>query len=190
MREHETANTNQKEKAEKHPLLTATLHQIATSRSINLVFTPTLSHFRAYIAVFPPPPSAADKKKPPEVQFDKPSRKPPLLVVYGLVQLHRDTSEWSAQGVGSSVANCVEAGKRAGRRIEFVEERAWDVRVGMGDGEGKRKTGWEERLPMLNGSVRRVGLESEDGGWSGRTVEIGRVLGRWCRFQEGKWDED
>jgi hypothetical protein len=38
---------------------------------------------------------------------------------------------------------------------------------------------------MLNGSVRRAGLESEEGGWSGRTVEVGRILARWFKFRKG-----
>ncbi|KAL2066363.1 hypothetical protein VTL71DRAFT_2434 [Oculimacula yallundae] len=183
----------------KHPLLTPTLHQILTSRSINLVFIPTLSHLRAYLAIFPIEDKQAGDKSArvaPQRQFEKKGNRVPLLVVYGLVGLHRDTSEWSAQGVGDSVAALVEAGWRARRGVVSLEEREWDGGAdGVGDGdegvEGGRekRTGWDERLPILNGSVKRVGLESEDGGWSGRTVEVGRVLGRWFRFERGEWDQ-
>lgn len=41
---------------------------------------------------------------------------------------------------------------------------------------------WDEKIPMLNGSVKRAGFESEEGGWSGRTIEVGRVLARWFKF--------
>ena len=121
-------------------------------------------------------------------------------MIYGIVELHRDTSEWSAQGLGNSLAALVEAGYRSGRRSVVVEERKMDDCVveleegltGLGEGEGEprkvlRKC-WQERVPMLNGSVRRIGLESEDGGWSGRTVEVGRILGRWFRFKTGEWE--
>jgi len=124
----------------------------------------------------------------------------PLLVVYGLVESHRDTSEWSAQGLGASMATLVEAGWRGemGARVLLCEERVdgvvgrdgggEDVGGGHGDeGEGEKQW-WEERIPMLSGSVRRDGMEGETG-WSGRTVEIGRVLGRWCRFGKGDWDD-
>lgn len=123
-------------------------------------------------------------------------RKWPLLVVYGLVELHRDTSEWSAQGMGNSLAGLVEAGWRCRRKIVLVEERKDSRETQVIDAEGverdeqeiRLRKCWEERLPMLNGSVKRAGLESEDGGWSGRTVEVGRVLARWFGFGRGEWD--
>ena len=114
--------------------------------------------------------------------FDKPGKKTPLLVVYGFVELHRNTSEWSAQGLGNSLSGLVEAGGRSGRRIVVIEERK------MGEQRGEGRKNWEDRVPMLNGSVRRVGLESEDGAWSGRTVEVGRIIGRWFRFGRCDWD--
>jgi len=129
---------------------------------------------------------------PPEKNLDRPGKKTPLLVIYGLLELHRDTSEWSAQGLGNSVAGLVEAGWRAGRKVVLFEERGMDHGSGDVGAEGARKSRgkvWEERVPMLNGSVRRAGLESEDGGWSGRTVEVGRILARWFKFGRGQWED-
>ena len=40
---------------------------------------------------------------------------------------------------------------------------------------------YHRRLPMLNGSSRRAGL-NESAAWSGRTVEVGVVLRRWFEF--------
>lgn len=151
----------------------------------------TLSHLRAYLAVF----SSAETtgQGPPEKKFDKPGKKAPLLVVYGLLELHRDTSEWSAQGLSNSVAGLVEAGWRTGRKVVVLEERRMEEESGDVDLE-ERKTGnkvWEEGVPMLNGSVRRAGLESEDGGgWSGRTVEVGRILARWFKYEKGDWEDE
>lgn len=107
----------------------------------------------------------------------------PLLVVYGLVELHRDTSEWSAQGLGNSVAGLVEAGWRGRWEVVVIEER-------KDEEEEERSKVWEQRVPILSGSVRRAGMENEDGGWSGRTVEVGRILGRWFRFGRGDWSVD
>jgi len=179
--------------ATRHPLLIATLHQIVTSRFVNLVFVPTLSHLRAYLAVFSGEAKGQRGEKeeggPPKQSFEKMGKWTPLLVVYRMVALHRDTSEWSAQGLGSSIAALVEAGWRGGRRVVVVEERDLHDESEGGEGAEIRTTGWEERLPMLNGSVKRVGLESEDGGWSGRMVEVGRVYGRWFSFERGDWDQ-
>ncbi|KAK2624397.1 hypothetical protein QTJ16_006347 [Diplocarpon rosae] len=173
-------------KETKHPLLTATLQQVATSRCVDLAFAPTLSHLRAYLAVFPPPQCVRKGGELPYAHFEKKGDRKPLVVVYGLVALHRDTSQWSAQGLGDTVAALVEAGKRSGRCVVVVEEKELDF---GNDAQGGR-TAWGDRLPMLNGSVRRAGLESQDGAWSGRTVEVERVLGRWFAFKRGEWDED
>jgi hypothetical protein len=175
-----------------HPLLIPTLRQIATSRSIKLVFIPTVSHLRAYLAVFP----SSDDANAGLSGFTENTKERSLLVVYGLVELHRDTSEWSAQGLGNSIAGLVEAGWRGQREVVVIEERKIDLDddlelgdLGIENEEGRRRDSskvWEQRVPMLNGSVKRAGMESEDGGWSGRTVEVGRILGRWFRFEEGQ----
>jgi hypothetical protein len=139
----------------------------------------------------------------------------PLLVVYGLVELHRGTSEWSTQGLGSTCAALVEAGRRSGRRVVLVEERpVGDEEEGAGEGGGEEVEGagdndgeddgernlrmerevrerggkgiWHEKLPILSGSLRRAGAEVEYGG---RTVEVGMVLRRWFTFGRGEWED-
>ncbi len=197
----------------KHPLLIPTIHQVAISRHLATVFTHTISHIRAYLSVFPSP-SPNSVQPPPAQHFDKPGTKTPLLVVYGLVALHRDTSEWSVQGLGTSIAALVEAGRRAGARIMLVEESELDT-VSSRNGDGydrwateldnevesevdelrrprqERNTNtalWKERLPMLNGSTRRSGFDSADGGWSGRTVEVQSILARWFLPGNADWE--
>jgi len=179
----------------RHPLLIPTLHQIATSKYVDLVFVPTVSHLRAYLSVFPPSQGGNDDEgRPPEPKFDKPGKKGPLLIVYGIVQLHMDTSEWSAQGLGNSVAGLVEAGWRASRRVVVFEERKVedDARETeeVEQQKSKRKTGWDEKVPMLKGSARRAGFESEGSTWSGRTIEVGRIFARWFKFGRSDWDID
>ena len=46
-------------------------------------------------------------------------------------------------------------------------------------GDGGGLDAWMEQVPVLSGSVRFGGDERV---WAGRTVEVGRVVGRWCRF--------
>jgi hypothetical protein len=120
-----------------------------------------------------------------------------LLIVYGFVELHRDTSEWSAQGLGNSVSGLVEAAWRTQRRVILVEERKEVEIIREGREEEDQQVNhnparkaWEDKVPMLNGSVRRAGFESEDSAWSGRTIEVGRVLARWFKFGRGEWDID
>jgi len=150
--------------------------------------------------VFPPPKA---KIPPPGRDYGgngKGKRGAGLIVLYGILELHKDTSEWSAQGLGDTLARVVEAGRRTGTRIILLEEsKGVEVKNTLGvereGDEDKREDrrkggwkGWEERLPMLNRSVKRVGFESEGAGWSGRTVEVGRILARWFRFGKGEWE--
>jgi hypothetical protein len=155
-------------------LIVPTLRQVAASRHISLVFVDTVSHLRAYLATFPP----EIEKRPPEQNING-SPKGPLIVVYGLLGLHRHTSEWSAQGLGNSAAVLVEAGW--GQKVVILERRD--------EGDREQKL-WEERLPILNGSARRAGVEGEDAVWSGRTVEVARILGRWFTFEGDLGGED
>ena len=153
-----------------------------------MVFIPTVSHLRAYLSVFPKEERDYDSGQSGEAKKKTPL---PLLVVYGLVEMHRDTSEWSAQGLGNSVAGLVEAGWRGALEIVVVErkgdgEGGLDLEDGLEMGDARKV--WGQRMPMLNGSVRRAGMGSEDAGWSGRTVEVERVLGRWFRFRNGSWE--
>jgi hypothetical protein len=158
------------------------------------VFIPTVSHLRAYLSAFEEEEASEPVKE---------ERQVPLIVVYGLVGLHSDTSEWSAQGLGNSLSLLVEVGDRCGRGVVCIEERATEeVRENLGareedevvdDEESEERKWkqackvWEQKVPMLNGSVRRAGMTSEDEAWSGRTVEVGRIFARWFRFGRGDW---
>ncbi|KAL3427394.1 hypothetical protein PVAG01_00904 [Phlyctema vagabunda] len=199
-------------------LLLPTLQQLATSRYITVVFVPTLTHLRAYLSIVPGLDST--KPGPPDRQWQRPGTNKPSLVVYGLLECHRYTGEWSAQGLGCSLAALVDAGRRGKRQIIVIEERTpvteaaaldaneeeqqgedtgelieeirsleEDPAALDNDGLGQIWKGWYERVPMLSGSGPRLGLGIEDAGWSGRTVEVGRIFGRWFKFTKGTWED-
>jgi hypothetical protein len=65
-----------------------------------------------------------------------------------------------------------EAGRRVGLGVVVVESR------GSGSQQGMMAEVLGERVPVLSGSARR------ELGWAGKTVDVGRVLGRWFRFRE------
>ncbi|KAK7982169.1 hypothetical protein PG988_004407 [Apiospora saccharicola] len=199
-------------------LLSSPLYRLSISRHIRTIYTPTVTHLRAYLAVFSP--TVSTNILPPPSTFRSPTtRKPPHLILYGLVALHRDTSEWSAQGLGTTCAAVAETGRRLGWRAEVADppppplspyqHSQVDYDDGdeqqplrdetRDDGKGSRVSGKEalqrllrEKVPMLSGGVAlRPGLfdADEGGAWSGRAVEVGRVLSRWCDFGKGEWDE-
>lgn len=149
-----------------HSLLKASLHQIAVSRHIRILFTPTVTHLRSQLSVF----SSDDAPIPPPPNHD-PDAHQPVLVVYGLLELHRDASEWSAQGVGNSAALLADAAARNAFRAVIIEP------ISPGDlGGVEHLVG--EMLPLLNGTLRKA-----DGTWSGRTVSVRQVLSRWFTFE-------
>ncbi|KJZ79984.1 hypothetical protein HIM_00698 [Hirsutella minnesotensis 3608] len=151
-----------------HPLLRAPLMQVAVSRHIHVAFVPSVAHLRSYLVTFssgdsgtqPPPPRVAGTET-------WASGRAPLLLAYGLLELHRDGSEWSAQGLNTSAAGLVQAAARNGLRAAIVEPRKTDSPDEFGAVLG-------EDVPLLNGSTVK-----DDGTWPGRVVSIKRVLDRW-----------
>ncbi|OHW97044.1 hypothetical protein CSPAE12_04285 [Colletotrichum incanum] len=157
------------------PLLSATLYQTAVARHIRILFIPTVTHLRAYLSAFDP----SDSLTPPPPNYPPPSsgkRRAPLLLVYGFLNLHCDSSEWSAQGLSNSAAVLIEAARRTDFKPVIVESK------GAG-GHEDFKALLRDDVPVLSGGSRRG-----EGVWTGRTVEIKQVLGRWFRFQMGQWD--
>ncbi|KPA40993.1 hypothetical protein FLAG1_06138 [Fusarium langsethiae] len=159
-------NTENSAMEHSHTLLNATLYQTAISRHIRIIFAPTVTHLRAYLSVFTPKNSLVSA--PPN---HTPDSRTPLLLVYGLMALHRDASEWSAQGIGNSAAFLVDAASRNGFRAAIVEPQ------GVGGHEDLEQLGGE-MIPLLNGTAKR-----DDGTWCGRTVSIKQVLNRWFKFE-------
>ncbi len=101
-----------------------------------------------------------------------------MLAVWGLASLHRSTAEHSAQGLSRSLATAVETAKLNGQRLVLAESRRLSEDVEY-EGPGSERDPWKEQVPLLSGSVRFGG---EDRVWAGKTVEVRRVVGRWCRF--------
>jgi hypothetical protein len=179
--------------SQSHPLLVPTLGQIARSRHINLVFVPTVSHLRAYLSVSDPLPT----------QSCTPSKRPYLLV-HGLIELHRGTSEWSTQGLGHTLAGLVAVGHRTKSTVIVVERReqtdeeatvtqaqdtasSEEALTQREERRQRKEEGiWHERLPILSGSRQRFRAEAA---YAGRSVEVGMVLRRWFKFEKGDWHE-
>jgi len=160
-------------------LLAAPLYQVAVARHIRVVFIPTVSHLRAYLSVF----SVADSKvapPPSPAHGIGTSPKVPLLLIYGLLDMHRSTSEWSVQGISNTTAVFVETARRVGFQAVAVEPRA--------HADTQMEEALAERMPILSGTARRAGPDLEGSRWTGRTVDVRCVLKRWFRFQPGDWE--
>ncbi|PON27078.1 hypothetical protein TGAM01_v204028 [Trichoderma gamsii] len=154
-----------------HPLQRKTLLQTAVSRHIRLLFVPSSTHLRAFLGTF----SASDSKIPPPPPSSSSPNKndsgPPMLIVYGLLEIHRDSVEWSAQGIGTTATYLIEAAARNSFRAAVVEPRG-------AMGFEALNEFLEEKLPVLSGTAMK-----SDEPWSGRTVAVRRVLARWFEFE-------
>jgi hypothetical protein len=155
-------------------LLRPTLMQVAVSRHIRTIFIPTVVHLRAYLSVFGqddspllPPPNQCDSSTADAAS----GRQAPVLLVYGFLELHRETSEWSAQGLASSASALVEAAARNAFSAVIVDPAG-------GGGHYILEDMMLEKLPVLSGTATK-----DDGSWSGRVVDIRRALGRWFQTQ-------
>ncbi|KUI53727.1 hypothetical protein VP1G_01183 [Cytospora mali] len=171
-------------------LLASPLYQVAIARHIRMVFVPTVSHLRAYLSVFT---NDDSKVPPPPASTSARTKRQPLLLVYGFLNLHRDTSEWSAQGISSTAASHVDAATRAGFRAVIVDYPRRPSRQSDGNGdEAEDDDGGEvseaedsllsAEVTVLSASARRAGVDLDDAAWTGRKVTVGRVLGRWFRY--------
>ncbi|EFX05361.1 hypothetical protein CMQ_3430 [Grosmannia clavigera kw1407] len=160
----------------------SSLLQVAVSRHIRVAFVPTVVHLRAFLAAFDP--RASRIGPPPELESSSSSSSsskkdaaPPVvrpsLFAYGFVQLHRDSSEWSAQGLATSAAVLVETAGRAGFDALLVDIRS--------------SHDLDERVPILSTVPRR---QLQKAGYPLRTERLRAVLGRWFRFAPGAWDGD
>ncbi|KAK3174364.1 hypothetical protein OEA41_001608 [Lepraria neglecta] len=177
-RESPPASSNDGVPISLHPLLIPTIHLIAKSRSVNLVFVPTLPHLRAYLTTCAAPLNPVSSPSPPT----KPGSQVPILAIWGLARLHRSTAERSAQGLSRTVAAAVEAASQAKQRLVLAEPSRTDDGNNYSDAEASDRVSgdaWKEHVPLLSGSVRFGG---EDRAWAGKTIEVGRVVAKWCRF--------
>lgn len=164
-----------------HPLLVPTIHLLATTRTIRLAFTPTLGHLRAYLATYQLTIETLEKSS----RLQGLVSLSPMLFIFGLIALHSSSTEFSAQGLSRSVAMAVEAADNARAKLVLAELRKGGENETMdaGDNIGESETEydpWRQQVSLLNGSVR-FGDDSRP--WSGRTVEVRTIVGRWCKFE-------
>lgn len=177
-RENPATTSNNGSRGLAHPLLNPTIHLIARSRSIHLVFVPTLPHLRAYLATYTLPPISESSS----FTSTKSGHRVPILAIWGLVYAHHSTAEHSAQGLSRTLAVAVESASLAEQRLVLAEAKVPNIGEEYGNSEAFDVTfenPWKEQVPVLSGSIRFGG---EDRVWAGKTIEVGQVVARWCRF--------
>ena len=162
-----------------HPLMVPTIHLLATSRTIDLAFTPTLPHLRAYLAS-----RTLDIGEDFEPSVGRmPGTQAPTLAVFGFTDLHRPTSEFSAQGLSRTLSTAVEVSLALRRKLIIADVPPTindqdPMALNEHENDGILDP-WMEQVPILNNSIRSG---NDQRIWAGRTIPIARVIGRWCRI--------
>lgn len=150
------ASLTQDPAAARKALVAGPIGRTAATRDVRLLFAPTISHLRAVLTAFPT------------------HHRPSLLLIYGLVNAHRSTSEWTARGLAATAAAAADAVRFIpGLRAVLVEPRLKGVEMETVTDDDSL---FREELPVLG---------SADG--AQQQVELGRVLGRWFQFSRGDW---
>ncbi|KIW00478.1 uncharacterized protein PV09_08001 [Verruconis gallopava] len=179
-----------------HDLLAPTLRQLASSVHINVTFCSTLPQLRAYLSTY----HASDHFQTGGDSGITP-QKWPVMALINPIALHRGTLDFSAQGLGRTLASAVEAAARTKAKLVVVEcppranssERNTGAMLdddetpmpflghdtGM-QSEAAHQDLWDEEVSILNISTSTFGAGAR--GWAGRTVKIKAVAERWFTF--------
>ena len=163
-----------------HLLLNPTLHLISRSQTIRLVFVPTLSHLRAFLAIYAHATRRSVSASDP-IRLGSPI---PFLAIWAMARLHQLTTEHSAQGISRTLAAVIEASNQHVQKLVLAEPKIVSTADDEANQIGSDVTWhdpWTEALPLLSGALRFGG---EERAWSGKTVTLGAVISRWCQFVE------
>lgn len=150
----DTDDTHESTAVEK--LLNPTINQILASQTIRLVFTPTIPHVRAYLAV---------------ASFAPHTR----VSILNPISLHYGSSEFSAQGFMQTFALAIEAAAR--NEVEVIEM------CELADVAETDSTPWDIKVPLLSDSAQ---VNDEDDDFEGRTMSIRKMAERWFEVPEWK----
>ena len=168
-------------------LLTPNLNNLSKTQRVSITFTPTVLHLRAYLASRDGFLDATISGRP---EFGMTTKSPPLLIViYSFLDLHLSTSDFSAQGLSRTMALIVEAVNKAKVRLLMAEcDRAVeqeiqpeedDADTAIGSARQQLINPYTMEVPVLN---RALGFGRDGLHWAGKTVQVGRILARWCSF--------
>lgn len=188
-----------------HPLLVSTLHQLSRTTTLKLAFCPSLESLRAYLCVYSLDETlASDNLTPSEnatyILGGRTVHRQPLLALLNPINLHRNSSNFSAQGLSRTLASAVEAAHRSGQRLILAEcpspvhipstERVStttddDRKIEEAEEAEERyqaEDPLEQQVAILNVTTRTFGAGER--GWAGRTVKVRRIVERWCRVEQ------
>lgn len=163
-----------------------TLRSLATSRTVEVAFCPDITHLRAYLATYITRISGSG-----DIIAAEDSSGQRILAILNLVQLHRPTSAFSAQGLNRTFSAAIEAAYHTQSQLIIAECPAdapmpvIDHVVDLSDEQPPQRLAaqslWDEEVSILNVTTKSFGAGER--GWVGRTVKLRTIAERWCTFE-------
>lgn len=160
-------------------LQTPTLRLLSRSRTVKVAFCPDITHLRAHLSIYDP---HTDAKTP----HGNIAGRVPMLVILDPLQLHQQTSSYSAQGLSRTFATAVEAAHRAEQKLVIAEcsptrPPSADDEHAAGGVEVASHDPWDQEVSILNVTTKSFGAGER--GWVGRTVKVKTIAKRWCKIE-------
>ena len=152
------------------------IESIAVSRHIKVTFTPTVSHLRAHLSVICKSTFLSNFRA--NVGSIPSSR----LAVFGLISVHRGTSDFSAQGLMRSLSLLLETAQSTEQGVVLAEDLLVDVTRSSHQNDLREAISnpWKEIIPLLSSRVLRKTLNVRTPATQDITIED--VLQNWCQI--------
>ncbi|KAF2217271.1 hypothetical protein CERZMDRAFT_93320 [Cercospora zeae-maydis SCOH1-5] len=155
---------------------TPTLRLLSTSRTLKVAFCTDITHLRAYLAAYGM--NVAKRAGETDTALRRKDAQP-ILAIMNPLELHRPTSAFSAQGLNRTFANAVEAAHSTNSKLILAEPQSQPEDIGGSHAQIQQPSSWDEELPILNMTTKRLGDLSV-----GRTVKARTVAQRWCTCEQ------
>ncbi|OAP63040.1 hypothetical protein AYL99_02267 [Fonsecaea erecta] len=146
----------------RHILLSHTLHILATSQLVNLVFCPTIPVLRGYLSGY----VSSTVAQPPGP-----------IIILNLLAMHHGTSEFTLQGLSQTLATAVSAAHRTNHVLKLVECKDINDPANPNRGPGL----WQAEVQLLSAAIK-IGEPGQS--WGRRTIPVMRIASRWFRVDE------
>ena len=170
--QHSDAGLNDEENESDRALVTPTLQLLSRSRSIKLIYCPTVPILRAYLASFSTIFSS-----------NTATSSAPQLIILDLLALQQGTSEFTLQGLSQTFAAAVSAAYQTQSDLTLVECK--DNNDPTDPHRGSRL--WNAQVPLLSGSVK---LGQDGTRWAGRSIIVLKIASRWFTIEQDQEQSD
>lgn len=177
-------------RATAHAWTAPTLRLLASARTLQLAFCEDVPHLRAYLAAYTYRSAFTLNMTTAGIS---PKDTPRTLAILNPINLHRPTSNFSAQGLNRIFTAAVDAAYKSRSKLLIAECASLHPREAEIFGEVIRDEEgpfseykvWDQEVSILNVATKTFGAGER--GWVGRTVKLRVIASRWCVF--GTWPE-